>query len=60
MDSDGMELGVPEELTEDGSKNKNSPGAKFMKCCWRNYIFLTRTNPEIPNQNTEEGVIREV
>ena len=38
-----MELGVPEELKSDLSKEKNSPGTEFMKCCRRNYIPLTRT-----------------
>ena len=55
-----MEIGVPEELTVDGSKEQNSPGTEFMKCYQRNEILLIRTEPEIPNQNTEEGVIREV
>ena len=32
------ELGVPEELTVDGSKEQNSPGTVFMKCCQRNDI----------------------
>jgi hypothetical protein len=31
-----MELGVPEELTIDGSKEQNMPGTEFMKCCRRN------------------------
>ena len=54
-----MELGVPEELTVDVSKDQNSPGNEFMKCCRRNDILLTRTDPEIPNQNPSEGAIRE-
>ena len=40
-----MELGIPEELTADGSKDKNSPGNEFMKCCWSNEILLKRTEP---------------
>ncbi len=55
-----MELGVPEELTIDGSKEQNMPGTEFMKCCRRNDIKVTRTEPERPNQNPAEGVIREV
>ena len=54
-----MELGVPEEPTVDGSKDQNSPGNEFTKCCRRNDISLTRTNPERPNQNLAEEVIRE-
>ena len=49
-----MELGVPEELTVDESKEQNSPGTDFMKCFRRNYILLTRTDPERPNQNPAE------
>ena len=55
-----MELGVHEELTIDGSKEQNSPGTKFMKCCRSNDILLKRNKPERPNQNPAEGVIREV
>ena len=55
-----VELGVPEELTFDESKDQISPGTEFMKCCRRNDILLTRTDPEKPNHNPEEGVIREV
>ena len=55
-----MKLGVPEELAVDGSKDQNSSGTEFMKCCWKNYISLTRADPEIPNQNPAEGVIIEV
>ena len=55
-----VELGVPEELTVDGSKEQSSPGTKFMKCCWRNDISLTRTNPKRTNHNLAEGMIREV
>ena len=54
-----MELGVLEEVKVDGSKDKNSPGTEFMKCCWSNDILLTRNNPERPNQKPEEGVIME-
>ena len=31
-----------------------------MKCCRRNEISLTRTEPERPNQNPAERIIREV
>ena len=55
-----MKLGVPEYLNVNGSKQQNSPGTDFMKCCWRNDISLTGTEPDRPNQNPEEGVIREV
>jgi hypothetical protein len=54
------ELGVPEELTIDGSKEQNKPGTDFMKCCRRNDIKVKTTEPEHPNHNPAEGVIREV
>jgi hypothetical protein len=54
------ELGVPESLTIDGSKEHNSKGTEFMKKCRRNDIRVTRTEPEHPNQNPAEGVIQEV
>ena len=44
----------------DGSKEKNSPGTEFMKCYRRNYISLKNAEPEIPNKNPVEGVVREV
>ena len=40
-----MELGVPEELRIDGSKEQKSPGTYIMNCCQRNDILLTRTYP---------------
>ena len=46
-----MELGFPEELNVDESKEQNSPETEFMKCCRRNDISLTRTEPERLNQN---------
>jgi hypothetical protein len=56
-----LELGVPEELTIDGSKEQTIPGTDFMKCCCRrNDIKVHRTEPERPNQNPAEGVIWEV
>ena len=55
-----MKLGVPEELKFNGSKDKNSPGTAFMKCCQRNDISLTRTKQERPNHDPAEGVIREI
>jgi hypothetical protein len=55
-----MEFGVPDDLTIDGSKEQNSKGTQFMKSCRRNNIRVTRTEPEQPNQNPAEGVIREV
>jgi hypothetical protein len=55
-----MEFGVPDDLTIDGSKEQNSKGTEFMKSCRRNNIRVTRTEPERPNQNLAEGVIREV
>jgi hypothetical protein len=54
-----LELGVPEELTVDGSKEQTKEGTDFMKCC-RNDIKLQRTEPERPNQNPAEGAIREI
>ncbi len=55
-----MELGVPEELTIDGSKEQTKPQTDFQKCCRRNDAKVTRTEPERPNQNPAEGVIREI
>jgi hypothetical protein len=55
-----MELGVPEELTIDGSKEQTKPKTDFQKYCRRNDIKVTRTEPECPNQNPAEGVIREI
>ena len=55
-----VELGFPEKLKVNGSKEQNSPGTDFMKFYWRNDILLTRTEPERPNHNPVEGVIREV
>ncbi len=55
-----IEFGVPDDLTIDGSKEQNSKGTEFMKSCRRNNIRVTRTEPERPNQNPAEGVIREV
>ena len=46
-----MELGVPEELMVDGSKDKNSPGTEFMKFCQKNDISLKRTETERKIQN---------
>ena len=46
-----MELGVPEELKVDVSKEQNSPGTEFMKCCRRNNISLTRNKQETSNHN---------
>ena len=46
-----MELGVPEELLVDGSKEKNSSGTEFMNFFGRNDISLTSTNTERSNHN---------
>jgi hypothetical protein len=54
------ELGVPKERTIDGLKEQNMPGTDFVKCYRRNDIKVTRTEPEHPNHNPTEGVIREV
>ena len=54
------ELGVPERLTIDGSKEHNTPGTEFVKIFQRNDIQLTRTELEHPNYNPSEGVDREV
>ena len=53
-----MELGDPEEVRVDGLKYQNHPGTEFMKCWRRNDILLTRTEPERPNKNPVEGVVR--
>jgi hypothetical protein len=55
-----LELGVPEELTVDGSKEQNMPGTDFMKCCRENGIKVHRAEAEHPNHDPAEGVIREV
>ena len=54
------EFGVPDELTIDGSKEQNSPRTLFMKACRKYDIRVTRTEPERPNENPAEGVIREM
>jgi hypothetical protein len=54
------ELGVPDELTIDGSKEQNMKGTLFMQTCRKHDIQVTRTEPERSNQNPAEGVIREV
>jgi hypothetical protein len=54
------EFGVPDELTIDGSLEQNAKGTDFMKNCRSNDIKVTRTEPERPNQNPAEGVIREI
>ena len=41
-------LGVPEELKVNGSKEKNSPGTGFIKCCQRYFIPLTTLNKLSP------------
>jgi hypothetical protein len=55
-----MELGVPEELRIDGSKEQTKPQTDFQKHCRRNNAKATRTEPERPNQNPAEGVIQEI
>ena len=37
-----MELGVPEELVIDGSKEQNAPGTEFMNCrfCLLYYLLI--------------------
>ena len=55
-----QDLGVPDELTVDGSKEQNAKGSEFIKQYRRNDIQVTRTEPERPNQNPAEGVTREV
>jgi hypothetical protein len=55
-----MDLGVPDELTVDGSKEQNGPGTEFMKRCRRNDVTVHATKPDQSNQNPAEGVIREV
>jgi hypothetical protein len=54
------ELGVPDELTIDGSKEQNEKGTEFMKTCRKHDMRVTRTEAEQSNQNPAEGVIREV
>ena len=52
------ELRFPEWLTIDVSKEKNVPVTYFMKSFRRNYIQTAKIEPEQPNQNPAEGVIR--
>jgi hypothetical protein len=53
-----LELGVPEELTFDGSKEQTNRDADFMKChCKNNISVHRRTEPERLNQNPAEDVI---
>jgi hypothetical protein len=54
------ELGVPDELTIDGSKEQNAPGTEFMKTCHEDEISVTITEPNRPSQNPSKGVIREL
>jgi hypothetical protein len=55
-----LELGVPEELTVDGSKEQKNCNADFMQRCHKNNISVHRTELERPNQNPAEGVVQEV
>jgi hypothetical protein len=55
-----LELGVPKELTIDGSKEQNMPGTDFMKCCREIGIKVHRAEAEHPNHDPAEGAIREV
>ena len=54
------ELVVPIILTIDCSKEQNAPVTEFMKIFLRNEIQVTRTEPELLNQNPAEGLIQEV
>jgi hypothetical protein len=51
---------VSDDQTIDGSKEQNSKGTAFIKSCRRKNIQVTRIEPERPNHNPAEGVIREV
>ncbi len=55
-----MDLGVPEHLTVDGSKEQTGKQTEFVKQCRKHDITLIRTEPERSNQNPAEGVIREI
>ena len=51
-------LGVTKRLTIDGSTEHHSPVIEFMKNCQRKDIQLKRTEPERPNYNPAEWIIR--
>ena len=55
-----QEFGIPDRLTFDGSKEQNGKNTEFMKQIRKNNITLHTIEPERHNQNSAEGVIREV
>ena len=55
-----QELGVPEKLTFDGSKEQNGKGTEFMRQIRRHDIDYHVTEADLHNQNPAEGVIREI
>jgi hypothetical protein len=54
------EFGVPDKLTFDGSKEQTKGGTTFMKEIRKHNVDYHIIEPERPNQNPAEGVIREL
>ena len=55
-----QELGVPEKLTFDGSKEQTEKNTQFMKQIRTHNIDYHISEPNLHNQNPVEGVIREL
>jgi hypothetical protein len=54
------EFGVPDKLTFDSSKEQTKGGTTFMKEICKHNVDYHIIEPERPNQNPAEGVIREL
>ena len=54
------DYGVPLKMTFDGSKEQTNPGTDFMKKVRKYNVDYHVSEPERPNQNPAEGVIREL
>ena len=52
------DYGVPLKMTFDGSKEQTMPGTDFMKEIRKYYIDYHISEPDRPNKNPAEGVIR--
>ena len=55
-----QDIGVPEKLTFDGSKEQTKKGTKFMKQIRTHDIDYHISEPHMHNQNPVEGCIREL
>ena len=53
-----MDCGLPLKMTFDGSKEQTLPGTDFMKKIRKYDIDYHISEPDRPNQNPAEGVIR--